>query len=119
MPEPKRAWSRIPNRPQLARTPVDRALALGWEGDPERAAADTGYAAQTWRVWRNRQNGELTEAQRESVETALAHRGWLVPADYLIGEGVRPVPDRTSPDAALSALEARRLAAQEAGHAPS
>lgn len=114
MPETKRAWSRIPNRPQLARTPVDRALALGWEGDPEAAAQDTGFAAQTWRVWRNRQNGQLTDTQRETVETALAHRGWLVPETYLIGEGARAVPDRTSPDAALAALEARRRAAQEA-----
>ena len=108
---------RFPRRVELALNPVERVVAL-YDGQSAIVAEKIGIADRTVKNRRNLEGGDWTAEQVTSLEVALAMDGWLIPDGFLT-DPVRifKTPDRVKPDAALAALEARRLAAQEAGHA--
>lgn len=95
----RRRWQRVPRKVYLARTPVDRVIALC--GDLAGLSRLIGYEPATIRNWRSRQNGYLTDAQREHVEAALTAQGWVLPDGFLTETGVFETPERSRPPATI------------------
>lgn len=108
MSNQRRANRRFPRQVHLAVNPVERVVAL-YDGDSAAVAAMIGL---NQRSVQNRRSdpGHWADVHITCLENALALDGWLIPDGFLTDpvKVFTAPPERTSPDAALAALEARR-----------